>query len=265
MPATPGLAVVTGASSGIGAALARRIAEKGRPVLAVARRGDRLRALSEAAHAAGTAAIHPLALDVTEPGAPGRLAEAARALGGAAWLVNDAGAGAYGAFGRLDVERLAGLVRLNCEAVLRLTHALLPQLMEAGAARRDGAMLVVGSAASFQPTPYLGVYGATKAFALSLAEALSEEWRGTGVFAGAFCPGPVLTEFGETAGVGARRGWIPFPLSADQAARAALAQLERRRVVVAPTLLYGFTSRVVGFLPRWAVRRVSGIANRGRA
>jgi len=264
MPVTPGLAVVTGASSGIGAALARRIAETGRPVLAVARRGDRLRALSDDARAAGHAAVHPFALDVTEPGAPARLADAARDLGGAAWLVNDAGVGAYGAFERLDVERLVGLMRLNCEAVVRLTHALLPQLKDAGRARRDGAMLVVGSAASFQPTPYMGVYGASKAFALSFAEALSEEWRGSGVFAGAFCPGPVLTEFGARSGVKERARWVPFPLTADRAANAALAQLERRRVVVAPTLLYGFTSRVVGFLPRWAVRRASGMANRGR-
>jgi short-subunit dehydrogenase len=262
-PATPGLAVVTGASSGIGAALARRIAAAGRPVLAVARRADRLELLGSEARSAGHAAVHPLAQDLLEPGAPARVARAARDLGGAAWLVNDAGAGAYGAFERLDPARLAAMVRLNCECVVTLTHALLPQLREAGRASGDGAVLVVSSVAGFQPSPWMAVYGATKAFALSFAEGLAEELRGTGVFAGAFCPGPVESEFGAVAGTSDRFRRVPSALTSDEAARRALAQLERRGPVVAvPKALYRLIAGGGRFLPRAAVRRIAGLVQR---
>jgi len=262
MSPPPGLAVVTGASSGIGEALARRIAASGRPVLAVARRADRLEALASAARAAGHAAIHPFPLDLIDPTSPARVAAEARRLGGAAWLVNDAGVGAYGAFERLDAGRLAAMVRLNCECVVTLTHALLPQLREAGRTGGGGAALVVASVAAFQPSPWMSVYGATKAFALSFAEGLSEELRGTGVSSGAFCPGPVQTEFGAVAGTQDRFKRVPSLLGADEAARRAHRQLERRRVVEVPTALYGFTTRVVRFLPRAWVRRIAGAVQR---
>ena len=255
---TSRLAVITGASSGIGADLARLVAARGRPVLAIARRLDRLTALAAEAKAAGHAPIHPLALDVSDPAAAARVAEAAERLGGAGWLVNDAGVGAYGRFERQDPARLREIVRTNCEAVVGLTHALLPQLRRAGAESADAAALVVASVAAFQPTPYMTVYGASKAFALSFAEGLAEELRGTGVLSAAFCPGPVATEFGAVAGTGDRFKRVPSALTSVQAATEALAQLERRQVVRVPTWLYGFTTGAVRFLPRPLVRRLSG-------
>jgi len=240
----------------------RRIAASGRPVLAVARRAGRLEALASGARAAGHAPITPLALDLTDPASPGRVAAEARRLGGAAWLINNAGVGAYGAFERLDAGRLAAMVRLNCECVVTLTHALLPQLREAGRATGDGAALVVASVAAFQPSPWMSVYGATKAFALAFAEGLSEELRGSGVFAGAFCPGPVQTEFGAVSGTRERFKRVPSLLTADEAARRAHRQLLRRRVIEVPTALYGFTTRAVRFLPRAWVRRIAGAVQR---
>jgi len=262
MPPTPRLAVVTGASSGIGAELVRLVAARGRPVLAVARRLDRLEALAAEVRAAGGAPVHPLALDVAGPDAPALLAAAARERGGAGWLVNNAGFGLYGAFERQDPARLVTMVRTNCEAVVTLTHALLPQLREAGKASGDAAMLVVASVAAFQPTPWMAAYGATKAFALSFAEALAVELRGTRVRAGAFCPGPVATEFGAVAGTGTRFERAPSALTAGRAAREALSQLEGGQVVRVPTWLYGFTTRAVGLVPRALVRRIAGAVQR---
>src|SRR5512138_596507 len=150
------LAVVPGASSGIGLALARELSRAGCQVLAVARRAERLHALAaERPPESGT--VHPLPLDLAEPHAAQRVRAAADALGGAAWLANVAGAGYYGSFARQDGERLARMVRLNCEALLLVTHALLP-----GIVTRRGAILNVASTAAFQPTPYMAAYGATK-------------------------------------------------------------------------------------------------------
>ena len=261
MPApapTPGLAVVTGASAGIGAELARQLSRAGRPVLAVARREDRLVALAGEARLAGTAPIHPLAADVTDGPSAARVADTARALGGAAWLVNNAGFGMYGSFEDQDRARLAELVQLNCEAVVLLSHAFLPQLRESG----DGVLLNVASAAAFQPTPFMSVYGASKAFVLSFTEGLAEELRGGGVFVGAYCPGPVETEFGEVAGAGERFSWIPQVLSAEEAAREALGQIARRDVVYVPRPFYKITTLATRVLPRAIIRRVSGRAHR---
>jgi short-subunit dehydrogenase len=255
---SPALAVVTGASAGIGLALARELVRSGRPVLAVARREDRLRALTAEAHAAGWAEVHPFALDVTVPDAPERLAARAQELGGAGLLVNNAGFGQYGRFERANPARLAAMLRTNCEALVLLTHAFLPQLRASGA----GAVLNVASAAAFQPTPYMAVYGATKAFVLSFSEGLAEELRGTGVWVGAFCPGPVVSEFGEVAGSSRHIERQPGKLTAEEAAREALAQLRGRDVVLVPHLIYKITAAASRFLPRALLRRVSGRVHR---
>jgi uncharacterized protein len=253
----PGFAVVTGASAGIGAELARQISRAGRPVLAVARREERLRALASDAAAAGGAPVHPLALDLADPQAPRAIAEAARALGGAAWLVNNAGFGYHGAFERQDPRRVAELVRLNCEALVALTHEFLPQLRASG----DGVVLNVASVAAFQPTPFHTVYGASKAFVLSFSEGLSEELRDSGIYVGAYCPGPVATDFADIA---QRAAEIERPqvLSAADAAREALAQIGRRDVVYVPRPLYRFTTTAIRFLPRSVIRRLAARANR---
>jgi short-subunit dehydrogenase len=248
----PSLAIVTGASAGIGAALTRMLARRGRPVLAVARREERLVSLAQEARANGWAEVHPLAADVTLEDTAGRIAALAAERGGAGWLVNNAGFGYHGAFATQDRERLALLVRLNCEAVVFLTHALLPQLRASG----DGVVLNVASAAAFQPTPFMSVYGASKAFVLSFSEGLAEELRGKGVWVGVYCPGPVETEFGEISGV-PDTVVRPQVLSAEEAAREALGQIARRKVIHVPRPLYRFASTTVRLLPRALVRRLA--------
>ena len=249
----PRLAVVTGASSGIGAALVRALAARGEPVLAVARRAERLHGLAAEALAAGHATVHPLALDLTVDGAAEVLAAEARRLGIPGLLVNNAGLGAYGPFEAGDTVRAAEMIRLNCEALVLCTHALLPDLKASG----DAVILNVASAAAFQPTPFMAVYGASKAFVVSFTEALDEELRGQGVRALAFCPGPVATEFGEVAGVGDRFHDVPGTLGAEAAAAAALEQLEAREVVRVPGPLNRVTTTLSQLLPRSLVRRVS--------
>jgi len=248
------LAIVTGASSGIGEALARLLSARGTPVLAVARRRERLEALAMEAREAGHAEILPLAADLAEPGGPDEVAATARRLGVPALLVNNAGVGAYGRFEEQDPARLGALLRLNCEALLLLTHALLPDLVAAG----DGAVLNVASTAGLAPTPFMAAYGASKAFVVSLSEALDEELRPRGVRVLAFCPGPVDTEFGEVAGVGERFVQSPGRLTAEQAARAALAQLDAREVVAVPGAVYQAVTLLPRVLPRRLVRLAAG-------
>jgi short-subunit dehydrogenase len=251
------LVVVTGASAGIGAALARELSRRGRPVLAVARRVERLQALAAEARAANRAEIHALALDVSKEGAAEKVLAASREHGGASWLVNNAGFGGYGRFENQDPRRLAEMIRVNCESLVLLAHAFIPDLR----ATRQGVLLNVASAAAFQPIPYMSVYAATKAFVLSFTEGLSEELRASGVFVGAYCPGPVSTEFGEVAGTHRR---YPNPLAvltADDAAKEALRQIRRKDVVHVPKLVYRLGTSAVRFVPRGVLRRVAGRVN----
>jgi short-subunit dehydrogenase len=249
--AARGLAVVTGASSGIGLALARELSRRGHPVLAVARRADRLDALARE-RPAEDGTVHPLALDLGAPSAAGRVRDAARELGGAALVANVAGFGGYGPFERMDPEVVARMVRVNCEALVLLTHALLPDLVA-----RKGAVLQLASSAAFQPTPFMALYGATKAFVLAFSEALGEELRARGVSVTTVCPGPVATEFGAVAGYRGRRVSPPGALSADEIARFALDAVQRRRAVAIPGAIYKAASVAAQVFPRAIVRRVS--------
>lgn len=247
-----GLAVVTGASSGIGREIARELARRGHPVLAVARRAGRLAALAEEASAAGWAPIHPFPQDVTAPGAEARIAERAAALGGARWLVNDAGVSAHRPVAEDDPEALRRVLRLNVEALVLLTRALLPQLLAAPGAR----ILNVASLAGLQPTPWYAAYGASKAFVISFSEALAEELRGRASVT-AYCPGPVATEIFEASAPGVVRR--PTRPDADPAAtaRGAVEAALRGRVVAVHGREGKLLAVLVRLAPRALVRRIS--------
>ena len=181
-----GWAVVTGASSGIGLEFARVLARRGHPVLAVARRRERLEALAkEAAKHGGR--VEPLTADLMTDQGVTSLVWRTEELGEIELLINNAGIANAGDFlgASLDCEMAA--IRLNVDAVVRLTHNVLRGM----AHRRRGAIINLASVVGFQPFPHFAVYAATKAFVLSFTEALAEELRGTGVRLLALCPGAV--------------------------------------------------------------------------
>jgi short-subunit dehydrogenase len=231
-PSPDSTCVVTGASSGIGAAIARELAERGLNVTLVARREDRLREL--AAELGEGTRVH--ACDVTDDAARKRLAAELEAEGvNVDVLVNNAGFSTAGPFWKTDPDREVAMVRTNIEAVVAFCAAFVPGMVERG----RGAVLNLASTASFQPLPLQAGYAASKAFVLSFTESLHAELGGTGVTATALCPGPVKTEFVEVAGLAQAEREMPdfFWDTPEHVAKTGVRALERGRRVVIPGTL----------------------------
>jgi hypothetical protein len=229
-PVPGATAVVTGATAGIGAELARLLAAAGHDLLLVARTAERLSASAEALMADHGVSVTTRPCDLSDPAA-------ARALGeeladrDISVLCLNAGQGVFGAFAETDPEQLSGLIKLNVLGVSELAARLLPGMVERG----RGYLLLVGSTGGNQPLPGFATYAATKAFVNSLAEALHEELRGSGVTCTLLAPGPVKTEFADRSGASKSAEMLPGMVwvTAEQVARAGLAGLAagRRRVV----------------------------------
>lgn len=225
----PDLAVVTGASSGIGEALARRLAGEGRDLLLVARSGDRLRQI--AAEVAGSNGIKAgvLAADLGKP--EGREAVFAATEGAGkivSILVNGAGFGLNGPEADLPLERVLGMLQLNVVATAELTHRFLAVMR----ARRTGSILNIASTAAFLPMPYFAAYAASKAFILSLTHALHEEAKKDGVTVTCLCPGYTKTNFHAVAGMRGAEA-TPFPeMMPDAVAKIGLEALRKKKAYV---------------------------------
>lgn len=233
-PATA--ALITGASSGIGADLARELAGRGHGVVLVARRRDRLEALAQELRDAYGVRAEAVPCDLTDPQDRASLPDRVDALGlRVEILVNNAGYGSSGRFSTCDIEREVGMVRLNCEAVVALTGAYAVQFER----DRRGAILIVASSAGTQPIPRQATYAASKAFALSFGEALHMEMKGLGVAVTTLCPGPVDTEFAGQAGLQEAFDDVPSVavVSAADCARQAIDGLDANRRVVVPGLV----------------------------
>lgn len=246
-------ALVTGASSGIGEAFARDLARRGHRVLIVARRVDRLRALAdELTKSAGVAAAWA-ACDLATPEGLAACRAAIDALEHPpSVVVLNAGFGSRGALSSLDRERETRMVRLNVEAVVDLACHVLGPMRERG----SGDLIVVSSAAAWQPLPYMATYGASKAFELHLAEAVREEMRGTGVRVIAVCPGPTRTEFSTSAGDAGLPAWLPQE-EPEGVVRATWRALDRGRAHVATGRLARLTIGAARMLPRRLVVRAA--------
>jgi short-subunit dehydrogenase len=188
-------ALVTGASSGIGAEFARALAREGISCVLAARREERMRALADELEKEHGVATRVVAVDLADVDGAVELARAVVDLP-VGVLVNNAGFGLAGRFSKLDGERMRQMVVLNCVAPVVLTHELLPRMLEAG----RGAVIVTGSVAGKQPLPLHAVYSATKAFDQHFGESLWGELRGTGVDVLVLEPGSTESEFHETAG-----------------------------------------------------------------
>ncbi|MEV5516093.1 SDR family NAD(P)-dependent oxidoreductase [Streptomyces flaveolus] len=189
--------LVTGASSGLGAELARRLAARGANLALVARRRERLDELAAELSRVHAVRAEVVTADLAAPGASGRLVadlDAARITVDS--LANCAGFGLGGDFVDEDPERISSLISVNVTALTELTRLLLPRLLASG----RGFLLNVASTAAYQPTPGMAVYGASKAYVLSLTEAIASETRGSGLRVLAISPGPTRTEFFDVAG-----------------------------------------------------------------
>jgi len=195
---TAGTALVTGASSGIGVAIARELAAKGHALILVARREERLRSLATELADQHGVSTEVIACDLSDPAERDRLVEQVNRGGRVVEvLVNNAGFGSRGRFASNDPDRMVGMVRLNVEAVVELTSRFLGGMVERG----RGSIINISSTSAFQPLPGAAVYAASKSFVLSFSEAIRTELRGTGVGVTAVCPGPVKTEFTDAAGM----------------------------------------------------------------
>ncbi|MCW5889421.1 MAG: SDR family oxidoreductase [bacterium] len=253
--------LVTGASSGIGEQLARRLACERRDLVLVARRVDRLEELAATLRAQHGVAVDVVPQDLGAPGGPDALvAELAQRGLDVDWLVNNAGFGTSGPFFRLPVEREVEQVRLNMRAPVALAGRLLPGMV----ARGRGLVMNVASVAGYGPMPYTATYAATKAFLIAWSEALAVEMEGTGVRVLCVCPGFTRTEFQAVAKAKTDMvpafAWMSAEAVADQAVRAA----KGRSGVLVNGLLNNLMTVGMRLAPRRLLARVTAGAMRGR-
>ena len=249
-------ALLTGASSGIGEAMAHQLGQAGVPTVVVARRGDRLEAL-----AAQYEAFEVLSADLNDPDDLARVAARVQSKDKPIeLLVNNAGFGTSGAFHQIDPNRLHEEIGLNVQALTRLSHAALSVMVP----RKRGYLLNVSSVASFQAAPKLAVYAATKAYVTSLTESLHEEARGTGVHVTALCPGLTKTEFQSVSSGGGHA--MNYPglawLDVDDVARAGLNAVAAGHATSVPGVFYKGLAMMSGFTPRGVSRRLSSLIQR---
>jgi short-subunit dehydrogenase len=257
-PSNQATVVVTGASSGIGTELARGLARRGYPLLLVARRRERLDELAGSLRHEYSVGVDVMPLDLAGNGSRGQLAERLRGEP-IAGLCNSAGFGTSGVFHTLPLERESEEVTLNALALMELTHAALPGMVDRGA----GAVLNIASIAGFQPMPYMAVYSATKAFVQTFSEAVHEELHGTGVSVTVLCPGPVPTEWAEIAN--AERFSVPLAqVSPRDVAEAAVGGMLAGKRSVVPGIVPKVVSTGGRFAPRSLLLPGIRIGNRFR-
>lgn len=247
-------ALVTGASAGIGKALAEELAKGGANLVLTARRTDRLQELARVFSATHKICAEVFSADLTQPDAPEKIFAFTRERGlQINLLVNNAGFGAYGEFPTVEVRRFLDMVQVNCAAVVHLTHLFLPGMVQC----RSGDILIVASTASFQAVPYISTYAATKAFDLLLAEGLAEEMKPHGIRVCALCPGSTESEFREVANQTHAPGSNRKQEPADKVARVGLQALAAgKSYVISGTGNY-LGATVQRFVPR---RLVTSIA-----
>jgi short-subunit dehydrogenase len=242
-------AIITGASSGIGAEFARTLAARGANLVLIARRDDRLAALADELAAAHGVTVHPLALDLAAPGAVDAVTTFVRERGLTVdSVVNNAGFGMHGPLAEADASRIDEQVRLNVGALVSLTRAFLPGMTASG----RGILVNVASTAAFQPVPFMAVYGATKAFVLSFTEAVAFETRESGLRVTALCPGPTRTEFFEV--VGTERARVGDYQSPAQVVATAMRALDARRTP--PSVVSGSRNAVTAVMARIMPRSI---------
>lgn len=251
--------LITGASSGIGEAFARKLAGRGRNVFLVARSEDKLIALCNELGRLSDVRAQYFSIDLTQPGAPEALFEETKKRGlEIEMLINNAGFGSMGDFSRLDLTRELEMIDLNVKAVVDLSHRFVLPMRE----RKQGTIINVASTAGFQAVPFMATYAATKAFLVSFSEALWEENRHYGVYVMALCPGVTETNFFNSSRMD--RPPMRSAQTPDDVVEKALKSLKSKRGVVISGLLNLMLMESERFLPRSLVTRLAGRAMRPR-
>jgi short-subunit dehydrogenase len=244
------VALITGASAGLGVEFARQLSKRGHRLVLAARRKERLEELVKELGNARSVAI-----DLSAANAAAKLMSDLESAGEQVdILINNAGFGLIGKFAELDPRRLRQMVDLNVGAVTDLCRAVVPGMID----RRSGAILNVASTAAFQPGPNMAVYFATKAFVLSLTEALHEELKPHSIRVSCLCPGPTRTEFGAVAGFGGNGLFDRVAMDSPEVVEAGLSGLEKNHAVVIPGLVNKIGAASTRFAPRSVVRKIAG-------
>jgi len=244
------VALITGASAGLGVEFARQLSKRGHRLVLAARRKERL---EELAKELGNA--RAVAIDLSKKDAAAKLLADVAANGEEVeLLINNAGFGLIGRFAELDAKRERQMIDLNVATLTDLCRAVAPQMI----ARKSGGILNVASTAAFQPGPKMAVYFATKAFVLSLSEALHEELKPHGVHVTCLCPGPTRTEFGDVAGFGGNGMFDRVAMESPAVVKAGLHGLDKNRAVVVPGVVNKIGAASTRFAPRSVVRKIAG-------
>ncbi|GLI99182.1 SDR family oxidoreductase [Sphingobium sp. BS19] len=254
-------ALVTGASAGLGTLFAEALAAEGRPLVIVARRRDRLDAIAADLRSRFGTQVLPIALDLAAADAPEMLFAQLEQQGIVIdTLINNAGFGARGAFAELDLTMQSEMVDLNCRTLMALCHRALPAMI----AQKNGAILNLASVAGFLPGPYMSTYYATKAFVLSLSQALHEEVKDRGVRVSALCPGPTDTEFAAVAGLTNSRLFQMNVSTAKDVVRDGMAALRDNKAVAVAGLSNKLMVAGLRFIPRGLARGMAARLQKGR-
>lgn len=248
------VALITGASMGIGKELAKIFAADGRDVVLVARSEDKLRSLGQELESAHGITAHVVPADLIDPSAPASIFAALESKGlELDYLVNNAGFGAHGAFATLPLQTQMDMLKVNVDALVALTHIGLQGML----ARKRGRILNIASTAAFQPGPDMTMYYATKAFVVMFSEGVAEEVKDAGVTVTAHCPGATATNFGETARNATSLYFRLGAAPADKVAMHAYRSMMKGKVVAIEGLMNWFGAFSVRFSPRALVRKVT--------
>ena len=251
--------LITGASSGIGAAFARKLAARGRNVLLVARSEEKLNALCNELGRLTSIRAQYVAVDLEQPGAADQLLEETKKRElQIEMLINNAGFGSMGDFLKLDLARELQMIQLNICALVEVTHKFLGPMRE----RKRGTIINVASTAGFQAVPYMATYAATKAFVLSFSEALWDENRLHGIHVMALCPGVTETNFFEASDI--ERPPMRTVHTPEEVVDTALSALARQKSTVISGWTNWLTIEAERFVPRNVVTKVAGNALRSR-
>lgn len=251
------IALITGASAGIGQELARIFAERGYDLIICARREERLQAL--ASELAPRANVHTVTVDLSKAKGPAKLQEAVVALGlEVDVLINNAGLAFQGSFTDMSRGQMQDIIALNMRALTEITYLFTPGMIERG----RGKILNVGSVVGFQAVPGMALYSASKAFVLSFGESLAEELRGTGVTVSTLCPGLTRTEMTDDLGALNIPGSEFITSDARSVAEAGYQALHAGEVIRIPGCLNQLAVNWAEFQPRWFKRALAGIAGR---